>query len=86
MVMACPVSPIGSALLQRAVDAAGPAVRECLVPVCDLFPRPNHQIYVSLLAQDAIERAGIDLTKPFVVACDKQTGCYRFIQHEDDCK
>lgn len=83
MVLATPVWKISPELLGR---VTGPSVKECRVLSYDMFPRPNKQLYISLLAQDAIRRAGIDLSKPFVVASDKQAGCYRFIQHEDDCK
>lgn len=70
----------------EAIKTGGPSVRVCLVPYCDLFPKPNNQLYISLLAQDAIKRAGIDMTKPFVLEYDRQRAYYRFVQHEDDCK
>lgn len=62
------------------------AVWECYVPYCDIFHRPGGKLYVSLLAKDAVSRAGIDLSKPFTMSYDKQRACFKFAQHEDDCR
>ena len=75
-----------SGLLQKAVEVHQPAARVCLVPFCDLFPKPCGQLYVSLLAQDAVKRAGIDMAKPFVLDYDRKRGYWRFTQLEADCR
>lgn len=86
MVLATPVSKIGSALLVKAIKVHRPAALVCLVPFCDLFPKPCGQLYVSLLAQDAVKRAGIDMAKPFVLDYDRRQGYWRFTQLEADCR
>lgn len=54
--------------------------RECYVPRCDLFSRPNNQVEISLLAKDALARAGINTMEPFTLVGSPDSPYWLFVQ------